>query len=179
MKKTSILVLICAYMLSIGCSQYKNKDSSKSNKELVNAILKETKVQQNDDNRYMYFYKDLNNDNKDETIAYLWGPDFGNIKEGTMFIFKENDNKYKLISQTNLVNVPIVISEHKTNGYNDIIVNISGDGIENQYNTILKFKDNKYPLNARTQPNIDIKKIKSKSTISAKITLDGGFELKK
>lgn len=178
MKNLSLtLLIILISIISIGCSP--TKDNSKANPSLEEAILKETKATQSDENRYMYFYEDLDNDKDYEIIAYLWGKDFSGSGGATMLVFDEKNDKYEFISKTTLVNLPISISENSTNGYNDIIVTVSGGGIEKDYNTVLKYKKDGYPLNASTQPKIDMNDINEKSKIEVKITPESGFGLKK
>lgn len=172
-----ILLIILMSSISIGCSP--TKDNSKANPSLEEAILKETKATQSDENRYVYFYEDLDNDKDYETIAYLWGKDFSGNGGATMLVFDEKDDKYEFISKTTLVNMPMMISENSTNGYNDIIVTVSGGGIKEDYNTVLQYGKDGYPLNASIQPQIDINDVKEKSKIDIKITSESGFGLKK
>ncbi|QZY56421.1 hypothetical protein [Crassaminicella profunda] len=68
-------------------------------------------------------------------------------------IFKEFDEEYKLLSNFTLVNNPIIISKNKTNGYNDLIMYVSGGGIKSFY-AELKFDGTKYPQNPSMEPKV-------------------------
>lgn len=181
MRKTSIILFSLILLgLLVGCTKKDTEapnDNSKSNPKLVEAIFDVTGVDEGNNDRYVYFYEDLNDDNKDEVIVYLWGDDFSGTAGGTMIIFQSLDEGYEFISKTTAMNMPIIISTDVTNSFNDLIVTVSGGGINEAYNVVLKFENGTYPLNATLQPKIDISTVKAKVTLNKDITPDAGFPL--
>ena len=181
MRKVNIILFsLILLTLLVGCTKKDKEavnDSSKSNPKLVEAIFDATGVEEGNNDRYVYFYADLNDDQKDEVIVYLWGDDFSGTEGGTMLIFQSIDEGYEFISKTTAMNIPIIISTEVTNSFNDLIVTVGGGGINEAYNVVLKFENGTYPLNATLQPKIDISTVKAKDTLKVDITPDVGFQL--
>lgn len=109
---------------------------SRPNPALARAILRElpgypcADVEPTDEEavRYFYTFEDLNNDGTDEAIAYLVGSYTCGTGGCTAMIFDVNGNEYTLNSQMTLVHTPIVVSETQTNGWQDLVVPVSGGG---------------------------------------------------
>ena len=75
--------------------------------------------------------------------------------------------------------MPVIISNSKTNGFNDIIVYNVGGGIKNGYYTVLSNENGRYPLNPSTQNKIDVDKIHVKKLINLITTNNSGEKLNK
>lgn len=126
--------------------------------------------------RYYYNKIDLNNDKIPEIFVFLLGPSVSGSGGGSGLIFKTNKDKYELVSKFTLVNVPIIVSANKTNGWNDLIMSVSGGGIEPFY-AVMKYGNNKYPMNPSTQPAVKSGTLVEGTAIIAEdISIEHGIE---
>jgi hypothetical protein len=115
--------------------------------ELEKAIIDEIGFTTPDDiksTRYYYNRYDLNDDGTDEVFVQLVGPYTSGSGGDTGLIFTQTDGKYKVFQRFTLIRNPIIISDHLTNGWHDIIVELSGGGIPAQQ-VQLQFDGSKYP----------------------------------
>lgn len=170
---STIFVVILTFIIT----SYTNAENIKSNANLEKAIVSSVKVT-NNENRYIAFYEDINGEANNEVLVYLWGPDFSNSGGNTLLIFTEDNGIYNLMSKTTIVNMPIIISNSKTNGFNDIIVYVTGGGVKNGFHTVLKNQDGRYPLNPSVQPKVDLDKIHVKKMINVNTNQIIGEKLK-
>lgn len=98
--------------------------------------------------QYAYKKIDLNGDKKPEIIVHLTGIPFCGTGGCTTLIFRKVANEYKLVSEIVLHHPPIIISNNKTNGWNDIIIGqfrIGNTRYPGYY--ALKFNGRTYPVN--------------------------------
>lgn len=126
--------------------------------------------------RYYYNRIDLDEDGKPETFVYLLGPSLCGTGGCSAAIFKQCNNKYELLSKFSLVNNPIIISNNKTNGFRDILMFVSGGGIEG-FLAELKYTGTSYPSNPSVKPKVKPgTKIKGVAIIADDITSNPGIE---
>lgn len=123
---------------------------NKRDRKLELAILKHNSYYESANYAAFYSYTkiDLNGDKKPETIVHLTGVPFCGSGGCTTLIFTEVANKYKLVSEIGLNHPPIIVSNNKTNGWNDIIIGQfqgSTRGYHGYY--ALKFNGRTYPSN--------------------------------
>ncbi|GAA0725014.1 hypothetical protein GCM10008905_19700 [Clostridium malenominatum] len=147
--------------------------------KLEEAIAKTLNYNEKTDGPLKYYYNkiDLNGDGKAETFVYLVGQYVSGSGGSTALIFEGEKEDYKLISNFTLVRNPIIVSSDKTNGWNDLIMYVSGGGIEPFYSQI-KFDGNKYPSNPSVQPEVKTGKVvKGKAIIADDIQKNQGIEL--
>ena len=153
-----------------------NAENISGNIDLERAIVTNIKVT-NKENRYITFYEDINGGTTSEVLVYLWGPDFTSSGGNTLLVFSENNGEYSFISKTTAVNTPIIVSNSKTNGFNDIIVYVTGGGVKNGYYTVLKNENGRYPLTPSVQPKVTLDKIHVKKIININIDKNEGSQL--
>lgn len=155
---------------------YKTSETEKDVK-LEKAIRKfyDIKPDEEIDSRYYYNKVDLNGDDKPEIFVYLVGSYFCGTGGCSAVIFESTEDEYKLISNFTIVNSPVVISENKTNGWNDIIMNVYGGGAESFY-AQMKFDGKKYPLNPSMQPAFEGTEMKGTAIIANDITVNNGIK---
>lgn len=123
--------------------------------KLEKALIKEYQLEDFKDRaRYYYNKVDLNGDGKPEIFAYLVGTYFCGTGGCSAAIFKEKNDNYQLLARFSVVNNPIIISENKTKGYKDIIMNVYGGGIE-PFFARLKYNGTTYPSNPSIQPKVE------------------------
>lgn len=126
--------------------------------------------------RYYYNNVDLNEDGNPEVFVYLVGSPVCGTGGCSGAILKNENGEYTLLSKFTLVNNPVIISNRKTNGYRDIIMYVSGGGIESFFAQI-KYDGATYPSNPSVQPKIMAgTKLEGVGIISDDITKNFGIE---
>lgn len=175
MKKFTLILMMMSSILIVGFNS-KNKEvyNNKPNKKLEKIIMNNDNITDDNKDRYIYFYEDLNDDKKDEIVVFLWGDNYSGTGGGTLMVF---NNKYDLISRTTVVNMPIIINKNKTNGYKNIMVKVEGGGVYKGFYSLLKYENKTYPLNASMQEKVNLDKNNIKRIINMEITPKSGFKL--
>ncbi|MGL4511409.1 hypothetical protein, partial [Cetobacterium sp.] len=116
-----------------------------------NAILEAYSLQKGVDEVYYSYVKiDLNNDSVPEYFVYAYGPMLSGSGGGSALILNSD---YKEISRFTLVQTPIIINNHRTKNWKDIIMNVSGGGATPNA-AIMKFDGKTYPSNPSLQPTL-------------------------
>lgn len=146
--------------------------------KLEKALIKTFNLQSGVDKlRYYYNKVDLDDDGIPEIFVYLVGTSVCGTGGCSAAIFKQYRNQYELLSQFSLVNTPIIISDTKTNGFSDIIMYVSGGGIES-FLAELKYTEIGYPSNPSVQPQLKPgTKVSGVAIIADDITSTPGIEL--
>jgi hypothetical protein len=130
------------------------KSETERDEKLEAAFAKELDLKKGEDMiRYYYNRIDLNGDEKPETFVLLVGPMVCGSGGCSALIFKSDQDTYQLQSRFTLVNNPIVVSETKTDGWNDLIMYVVGGGVEPFYAEI-KYDGKQYPSNPSVQPKV-------------------------
>lgn len=93
--------------------------------------------------RYYYNYVDLDGDGINEIFVEVLGPYTSGNGVDNAVIYKENNGILKEVDDFILINNPVIISDEKTNGWNDIIINISENTLEKKY-VVLKYDGKDY-----------------------------------
>ena len=152
------------------------KSETKPDPELERAFSKEFGIKRGED-RVRYFYNriDLNGDEVPETFVYLIGPFVCGTGGCSGLVLERVNGEYEVISRFSLVRTPVIISEVKTNGWKNIIMYVTGGGIEPSYR-LLKFDGETYPLNPSIQPKVESENIKGIGIISDDITENTGIK---
>lgn len=147
--------------------------------QLEKAIVKAFDLSQDENNiRYYYNKVDLNDDGKAEIFVYIVGSYVCGTGGCSAAILKNVDEEYILLSKFSLVNNPVIISNKKTNGYKNIIMQVYGGGIE-RFFAQLKYDGTTYPSNPSIQPKIKQgTKLDGIAIIADDITKNHGIELK-
>ena len=116
-----------------------------SNSELEKALIDEFDLtdEQAKETRYYYNYVDLNGDGKNEIFAEVVGPYTSGSGGNSAVIFKDNNGVLEEVDDFKFVRNPIIISSNKTNGWNDIICESSGEGTTKKY-VVLKYDGEDY-----------------------------------
>jgi hypothetical protein len=123
--------------------------------KLEKALIREFLLDKYQDRaRYYYNKIDLDDDGKSEIFAYLVGSSFCGTGGCSAAIFKEKKNNYYLLARFSIVKNPVIISDSKTKGYKDIIMNVYGGGIV-PFFARLKYDGTTYPSNPSIQPKVE------------------------
>jgi hypothetical protein len=83
--------------------------------------------------RYLYNRADLNGDRKSETIVWVYGKRVSAATGYDALIFRPAKGGYQLIGHITDVWTPIIMSRRKTQGWNDLLVWVSGGGTMGHY----------------------------------------------
>jgi hypothetical protein len=95
---------------------------------------------------------DLNGDGHQDALVLLQNPIlFCGTGGCTMLVFKGTQSGFEFVSRSSLIRGPVLISDTKTHGWRDLIVEVSGGGIAPKH-VALKYTGRKYPLNPSTLP---------------------------
>jgi putative lipoprotein len=95
---------------------------------------------------------DLNGDGHQDALVLLQNPMYFCGTGGcTMLVFKGTKSGFKFVSRSTLIRGPVLVSETKTHGWRDLIVEVSGGGMPPK-KVALKYTGSKYPLNPSTLP---------------------------
>jgi len=106
----------------------------------------------NDGYSYAYNLVNLNKGTTPAALVYMPGSDYCGSGGCTSVIFAVRGGDYRLVSRFSLTRTPIIVSSHRTNGWNDLIVFVSGGGIQPGYYAVLPFDGKKYPENPTIKP---------------------------
>jgi|GEM_PF-6629143 len=94
--------------------------------------------------RYYYNSIDLNGDGTDEVFADVMGTyTSGTGGDSALLLQRDSGGKLTVLQSFTLVNIPVIVSDHATNGWKDLIVPYTGGGAESTY-TRLTFSGGKY-----------------------------------
>lgn len=149
------------------------KSETNKDEKLEEAFSKIFQLQPGDV-KYYYNRIDLNEDGTPETFVYLSGPLVCGTGGCSALIFQKINEEYKMLSRFSLVRTPIIISETSTNGWKDLIMYVSGGGIEPSYKK-LTFAEGTYPLNPSIQQDVEIDEVKGVGIISDNMSEDTGI----
>lgn len=95
---------------------------------------------------------DLNGDGRQDALVLLQNPMYFCGTGGcTLLVFKGTKSGFQFVSRSSLIREPILVSETKTHGWRDLVVEVSGGGMAPKW-VALKFTGEKYPLNPSTLP---------------------------
>lgn len=97
--------------------------------------------------RFIFFEYDLNGDSINEIFAGLTGPYFCGTGGCTIYLF---NNDGTVLTRFTVADYPIVISDSKTMGFKDLIIQSNGQ------NHLVKFDGKKYPSNPSIEPMLKL-----------------------
>jgi hypothetical protein len=106
-----------------------------------------------EDQQLFVGYADLNGDRLQDAIVIMSSSYWCGTGGCTMFVFEGRDQAFSLVSRSTLVRPPLTVSKTKTNGWQDLILEVSGGGMPSK-TVALKFDGKQYPLNPSDQPSL-------------------------
>lgn len=93
-------------------------------------------------------YYDLNQDGYQDAFVYLNDRDWCGTGGCTALIFKGCEQGYQFKSKSMVTQLPILVTNHSSRGWFDIIVSTRG-----KEHVILAFDGQRYPINPSMQPS--------------------------
>lgn len=156
--------------------KYIDSENIKDEK-LEEAIIELYELEESDNTRYYYNRIDFDSDGVPEVFVFLVGSATCGTGGCSAAIFKELNEGYEVVSQFTLVNTPVIVSDTKTNGYNDLIMYVSGGGIK-PFCAVMKHDGTNYPQNPSTQPKLEEgTKVKGMGIINDEINPNTGINI--
>jgi putative lipoprotein len=93
---------------------------------------------------------DLNGDGQEDALVLFQSSNWCGSGGCTMLVFKGTKSGFQFVSSSTLIRGPLLVSDNKTLGWRDLVVEVSGGGATPK-RVALKFDGKKYPLNPSTQ----------------------------
>src|SRR5699024_2718315 len=115
--------------------------------------------------RYFYNSIDLNNDGNQEFVVYVIGPLICGSGGCNTLVFSPTGSKLKQVGDISVTNPPIVAAQSRTNGWLDLMVQISGGGLQSATYARLKFDGITYPGNPTVKPAEQTKEFKKQKVL--------------
>jgi hypothetical protein len=127
---------------------------------------------------YHYNTVDLNGDDKLDALVDVSNPNFCGSSGCPMLIFKGDGKNFELVTKMSVSHSPIFVSETKTKGWSDLLMEVYGGGAK-PYFALLKFNGKTYPKNPTVNRQLSKKsRVKFVEYLSGIETSKTGFELK-
>jgi heat shock protein HslJ len=123
--------------------------------------------------RYVYGRVDLNGDGRDEVFVYLLGSIFCGTGGCNLLLFAPTRSGYSLINEFPLSRLPVIVSAHRTKGWNDLIRLESGGGVKASY-VRHTFNGKRYVKRERMPAD---KAPEGKSYLAGELTFEKGIPL--
>ncbi|MEL6382801.1 MAG: hypothetical protein AAFQ89_10075 [Cyanobacteria bacterium J06626_18] len=102
--------------------------------------------------RFKTAFIDLNQDTTLDAIVLTDSCGTGGC---TMLVFQGVGDTFQFVSRTSLANEPVLVSDSTTNGWYDLVLEVSGGGIA-PMTVALLFDGQAYPLNPSLQPPLPV-----------------------
>jgi hypothetical protein len=83
--------------------------------------------------RYAYGRVDLNGDGTEEVLAILMGSVFCGTGGCNLLLLKKEEDEYTVVNTFPISRLPIIVSDHKTAGWADLLRPEHGGGAERSY----------------------------------------------
>jgi hypothetical protein len=167
---------LCLSVLWGGLSTLAHSESQPLDPALKKALLPEISPElkplgiKPEDQQVFADYIDLNGDGVRDAIVIFTGSYWCGSGGCTMKVFAGRGRAFRLVSTSTLIRPPITVSDQKTNGWRDLIVEVSGGGMKPK-KVALKFNGKEYPLNPSTQPPLP-----ANTVIQGKVLFADGSE---
>jgi hypothetical protein len=71
---------------------------------------------------YLIARLDLDGDGREDGLVLLTGTDWCGSSGCTLLVFHADDRRFQLVSETSMVNGPVVVATEQSNGWRDILV---------------------------------------------------------
>lgn len=102
--------------------------------------------------RYFDGTADLNGDGDPEVIVHVVGPMLCGTGGCNTLVFTPRDSGYVLVADISLTRPPVRVSPQRTQGWANLLVQVSGGGILPGYEAELRFDGTGYPTNPTVEP---------------------------
>lgn len=97
-------------------------------------------------------FVDLDEDGKQDIVAYASGPEYCGSGGCSMGVLRATGKGYEIIGRTTVTQLPIRLLPSRSHGLHDLGVAVSGGGAS-EHAVRLRFDGRRYPLNPSSLPN--------------------------
>ena len=154
----SIGLLICL-LPRVGWAQQRSEASRSAEislKTFLRSYLGKPDVKEDEDDKYLVAWVDLNDDGKPEAIVYVYGYSLCGTGGCITLVLTPNGANYKLVTRMTVTRLPIRVMPEKTHGWHDVSVMVGGGGLQ-MHEARLRFNGEAYPSNPSIAPAQPIK----------------------
>ena len=152
MKKPILNLVLCSVITLYAAAAVWGAEPPDSLNQALLAYFTKTGTDPKYINPHQTAQVDLNGDGHQDALVLLENPMYFCGTGGcTMLVFKGTKSGFKFVSRSSLIRGPVLVSDTKTHGWRDLIVEVSGGGIAPKQ-VALKYTGSKYPLNPSTLP---------------------------
>lgn len=102
---------------------------------------------------YAYNRVRLHEGPEKQVLAFLSGEEECGSGGCEAYVLEEDSGRYKIVADISLAREPIYVSSHRTNGWNDLVLWVSGGGVSG-HPAVLQFDGKTYPGNPSTAPAV-------------------------
>jgi len=123
-------------------------------KAFLQRYLGKPEVKEDEDDKYLVAWIDLNDDGKQEAIVYVYGYSLCGTGGCIALVLTPSGTTYKLVTRMTVTKLPIRVMPEMSQGWHDVSVTVGGGGAP-VHEARLKFNGRAYPSNpsmASTQP---------------------------
>lgn len=108
--------------------------------------------------RYSFSRVDLDNDGRRDALVMMEGPHhyWCNMDGCKLFVFKAENDFFRLASEIFPVRGPFYVSENTSEGWRDMVLRVSGQSYAPAKTVTLRFDGQNYPFNPVLEPGVEI-----------------------
>jgi putative lipoprotein len=150
MKRLSTIVTFCLVLIFWEVAAVMGTGTEDTLNQALLAYLAKTGDEAKTIEPHQTALVDLNGDGREDALILLQSPYWCGSGGCTMLVFKGTKSGFQFVSRSTLIRAPVLVSNSKTRGWRDLVVEVSGGGAPLK-RVALKFDGRKYPLNPSTQ----------------------------
>lgn len=109
------------------------------------------------EDKYLVTFRDLNNDGKEEAVAYVVGTDWCGSGGCVTLVLKRNGVSWKVVADIVTTKLPIRVLADTSHGWHSLGVWVQGGGVNPGHEVKLKFDGKTYPSGPSIPPAVKIK----------------------
>jgi putative lipoprotein len=152
MPRTILILILCSAITFGAAAAVPAAEPPDSLNRALLAYLAQQGIDPQNLNPHQTALIDLNGDGRQDALVLLQNPIYFCGTGGcTLLVFQGTKSGFKFVSTTALIRSPVLVSDTRTHGWRDLIVEVSGGGIAPK-RVALKYTGRKYPLNPSTLP---------------------------
>jgi hypothetical protein len=136
-------------------------------------------IEESDEVRYHYNRVDLNGDKKPEVLVFVFGRGMCGTSGCGALIFRARGRRYELLTEVGPARNPVIVSQHRSRGWNDLVMFVAGGGILPGYYAVLRFDGKTYPENPTVAPAQPLEeRVKGTAYLVGDYSPDAGMALR-
>jgi hypothetical protein len=149
-------IIAGALLATAGCTSNTSVDTAEQQPDAVADVLGIVAEQYGEIDPDAHAFPastDINGDGRPEIVVHIAGPVLCGTGGCTTVVYTPTDAGYHLVAEIAPTKPPIQVSPRETNGWRNLLVHVSGGGLEAAYDAELTYDGAQYPPNP-TGPGI-------------------------